>query len=29
MGLAGVMEAMGRLARGEIPAKVLVNPEVP
>jgi threonine dehydrogenase-like Zn-dependent dehydrogenase len=29
IGLAGLMEAMGRLARGEIPAKVLVNPEVP
>jgi len=28
VGLHGVMDAMGRLARGEIPAKVLVNPEV-
>jgi hypothetical protein len=28
VGLYGVMDAMGRLARGEIPAKVLVNPEV-
>ena len=26
--LGGVMEAMERLSRGEIPAKVLVNPEV-
>jgi len=28
VGLDGVMDAMGRLARGELPAKVLVNPEV-
>ncbi len=27
--LDGVMEAMGRMARGELPAKVLVRPEVP
>ena len=27
--LDGVMDAMERLSRGEIPAKVLVNPEVP
>ena len=26
--LDGVMDAMERLSRGEIPAKVLVNPEV-
>jgi threonine dehydrogenase-like Zn-dependent dehydrogenase len=27
VGLSGVMEAMGRMARGELPAKVLVRPE--
>jgi hypothetical protein len=26
--LSGVMDSMQRLSRGEIPAKVLVNPEV-